>query len=217
MDAKEAIINRKAIRQFTDQSIDHQTIVDLLKTAQKAPSWVNAQAGHIYVASGATLEKIRAVHKEAVVNQEKGASDLPVMARTKWPQYSQDNMAEWTQGIAELLGDSWGETFQQAEEALYGAQAVVYLTLPKGYSNWALYDLGAFGEALMVAATAAGLGSMPAYQYIKFPQELRQHLPIPDSEDIIIGIGLGYVNDEAPINQIKAARMPLDEIVTYKD
>ena len=91
---------------------------------------------------------------------------------------------------------------------------MVYLTLPKGYSPWFLYDLGAFGENIILGASDQGIASMTAYQFVKYPQMLRQQPAISDQEDIIIGIGLGYRDTTAMVNQITASRMDLNKILT---
>ena len=66
--------------------------------------------------------------------------------------------------------------------------------------------------AILLAATAKGIDSIPAYEIAKYPDILRKHLPIPDDEDIIIGIALGYSSDEK-INTYKSKRMDVDEVL----
>lgn len=59
MDLKEAIYNRRSIRFFTDKKIEQETLIDLVKDAQMAPSWANSQPWRVYIATGETLRKIR--------------------------------------------------------------------------------------------------------------------------------------------------------------
>ena len=49
-----------------------------------------------------------------------------------------------------------------------------------------VYDLGAFGQTLMLAASNQGLATMTAYEFVKYPGVLRANMPIPDNE--IIGM-----------------------------
>lgn len=90
-------------------------------------------------------------------------------------------MAEWTAGLGEA-----GKLMAENAAQLYNAQAVLYLTLPKGYSEWSLYDLGALGNMIVLAATDRGIGSMTAYQFIKYPQMLRQHATINDEVGLAV-------------------------------
>ena len=45
---------------------------------------------------------------------------------------------------------------------------------------------------------------------------IRKYLDIPEDETIGIGIGLGYPNKKATINNYKSKRVPLDEILKIK-
>lgn len=185
----------------------------MIKTAQLAPSWVNSQPYQVHLLIGDALEAVRTAQKNLELAGAKGQPDVPVMSRKDWAPQAQRNMAEWTHGLgtaAQLMGPAAAD--------LYGAQAIIYLTLPTGYSPWSLYDLGAFGDNLILTATAKGWGSMTAYQLIKYPQLLREQLQIPAEQQIIIGIALGREDVDAPINtQIKATRMPLADILTVHD
>lgn len=87
-----------------------------------------------------------------------------------------------------------GKKLKEASQ-LYNAQAVVYLTLPKGYTPWSLFDLGAFSQNILLATTEQGIDSIVAYNFVKYPQILREELKIPDDEEIIVGIGLGFEDE----------------------
>jgi len=58
------------------------------------------------------------------------------------------------------------------------------------------------------------LGSpiFPAYELVKYPYIIRDNLSIPEDEDIIMGIALGYESDEH-INTFESPRLDLDEIL----
>ncbi len=51
---------------------------------------------------------------------------------------------------------------------------------------------------------------MIAYELIVFPDVLRNFCKIPENEDIIIEIELGYEDDDI-VNKIKATKLFLDE------
>ena len=63
-------------------------------------------------------------------------------------------------------------------------------------------------------ADAIVLGSpiFPAYELVKYPYILRENLPIPEDEDMVMGIALGYESDEH-INTFESPRLDLDEIL----
>ncbi len=104
------------------------------------------------------------------------------------------------------------ENFNHVQHILFNSLAVVYLALPKNHTQWSIYDLGGFGMSLMLAATDLGVDSIPAYELVKYPYILRDNLPIPEDEDIIMDIALGYESDEH-INKYESPRLDLDEIL----
>ena len=104
------------------------------------------------------------------------------------------------------------ENFNHVQHILFNAPAVVYLALPKDHTKWSIYDLGGFGMSIMLAATDLGVDSITAYELVKYPYILRDNLPIPEDEDIIMGIDLGYESEEH-INEYDSPRLDLDEIL----
>jgi nitroreductase len=78
-----------------------------------------------------------------------------------------------------------------------------------------IYDLGGFGMAVILAAKDYGVDSIPAYEIVKYPSELRMLLTVPEDEDIIMGIVLGYTAEDS-INEFTSTSLPLEEILTIK-
>ena len=68
--------------------------------------------------------------------------------------------------------------------------------------------------AIMLAAKDHGVDSIPAYMTIMYPDVLRKHLKISDKEDIVIGIALGYENDDA-VNKFRAKKNTIDEVCHF--
>ena len=108
------------------------------------------------------------------------------------------------------------ENFWLANIVLFNSPAIVYFTLNKGYMPYSVYDLGGFGMSLMLAAKDYGIDSITAYELIKYPDILRKNLKIPDTEDVIIGIALGYENDNI-MNKYKSTRLPLDKFCHFRN
>lgn len=217
METEEAISKRKSTRAFLDQKVSKKTVQELLNLAKQAPSWVNSQPEHVYAVSGEKLAELRKAYEEAGQAGQKGDPDIPVMPRVEWAEQSQSNMKEWNDNLPKVLGENWSEIMGEHSNVLYNVPNLLILTLPKGYSDWSLYDLGAFGQNFITAATDCGLATMTAYQFIKYPKILRKVLNIPDDEVIVIGIGFGHADPNDQMNKITSARMPLENFVTFED
>ena len=59
MEFSQVVANRHSVRDFTDQPVSREDLVDVVRTAQQAPSWVNSQPWRVYAATGATLVGIK--------------------------------------------------------------------------------------------------------------------------------------------------------------
>ena len=136
--------------------------------------------------------------------------------RTNYSKQSQKNMEDQNKAFAEFTDDPKFEKFMESVRNLYYSPMVVYFTLNKGYIPYSVYDLGAFGMSLMLAAKDYGVDSLIAYSLVTYPDVLRKYLKVPDDEDIIEGIALGYEEDKK-INKFRSTRLPLDKFCHFRN
>ena len=139
--------------------------MDVVRTAQQAPSWVNSQPWRVYAATGATLAGIKKRHAADVAAGRKGNADLPVKPRTEWSATTQENMTALGEQISTQLGEGVQE-FQASQGRLFNAQAALYVTIPVESTPWSFHDLGAFSAMLVLAAADKGLGAINAYALV---------------------------------------------------
>ena len=203
---------RHSSRDFKNDEVSEDTLRKIVNIACMSPSWENSQPWNVFIATGETLEKIRERWIAENNQKIKGSADMNPGHRTNFSERGQKNMAEFMDAICKFDDDEDLENFNYVQHILFNSPAVVYLTLPKNHTQWSIYDLGGFGMSLMLAATDLGVDSIPAYELVKYPYILRDNLPIPDDEDIIMGIALGYESEEH-INQYQSPRLELDEIL----
>lgn len=218
MKLTEAINSRHSVRQFTDQPVDRDLIKKVVKLAQRAPSWVNSQPWQVYCAMGKSLAQIKTAYHEEDLAGNHGYPDLAVMSREDWSDGTQANMKQWRHGIVHHFA-TFDEAHQQMTEAsqtLYNSPVILYITIPKASPDWSVLDAGAFGQTLMLAATDLGLGSIPTYNSVRFPDILHQILDVPDDERFIEWISLGY-EKKAKINSYRSERRPLGEVLHFSD
>ncbi len=97
---------------------------------------------------------------------------------------------------------------------MFNAPTVVYLTLNKGHAKYSILDLGGLGMSIILTAKAHGVDSIIAYELIKYPDVLRNLCKIPENEDIIIGIALGYEEDDI-LNKFRATKISFDEVCHF--
>lgn len=208
---KELMKQRHSARCFLSKPIPEDILKDIIETSLATPSWCNSQAWSIYVSSGKIQEKIReewiAKNKEGI----KGYADINPGHRTDCSERCQNSMKEFFGSFVDLLKDPDTKLLWEANFSLYNAPTIVYLTVPKKRTNYSLLDIGAIEMAIILAAKAQGIDSIPAYEAVKYPDILRKHLKIPEDEDIFVGISLGYADKDNALNQYKAKRLTLEE------
>lgn len=208
------LMKRRSARDFTDQPIDVALLKTILAEAQQAPSWENTQPWKVYVAMGDTANKIRAAHQESTNSEQKSWTE--VIPPHEWSPRTQQNLDKWLNDASTFLGDAATKDFAQSQPVFFNAPAIAYITVPKDSSNYSTYDAGAFGYGILLSAFEHGVGTIPAYEFIRFPEEIRAQFDIPEDESIMMGIGLGYPETKK-LNTLKTTREPLDDIFQLKD
>ncbi|APX72026.1 nitroreductase [Companilactobacillus allii] len=214
---KNLIYKRRSIRSFDDEEVSDSLIEEIIKDASHAPSWQNAQPWHVYVAKDGVLDRIKAEYKNAKKNNLPSNTDITTPHRDNRSDLSMKNIEEWGDSVKEALGDQGTDLpeFQEARADLFHAPAVAYLTAKKNASEFTIYDIGSFGQTLMLSATSWGIGTIPAYALVTYPDILKKELLIPDDEEVVIGIAMGYP-DDSKLNCIKTTRTDVDNILDIR-
>lgn len=176
MEFTQLIEERRSIRKYKENTeVSKETILELVKAAQQAPSWKNSQTGRYYaVLSPEKLEEVKAVClPEFNQNNCKNAPALIVTAfEKKCAGFDKDG------NPINELGDEWGA-----------------------------YDLGLQNENLILRARDLGLDTL--IMGIRDEAALRRILDIPESQEVVAVIALGYRD----VEPAKPKRRELDEVV----
>ena len=211
MEFSELIRARHSVRLFEATPVAKDVLTAVVADAQRAPSWVNAQEWQVIITTGAKLDAIRRRYAERTAAGIKGASDFPPAHREDWSDYAQDNMKAFSESRTAAGLD---EVKIASQTELFHAPAVAYLLLPRKTNPWAILDLGGFEAMLCLAAADRGLGSVPAYNLVKYPDILREELGVTDEMQFAIGIALGYEADHA-LNRFRSVRRPVSDCLQF--
>lgn len=215
MNVSEALEARRSIRYFQNRPVPEETLRSIVKKAQWAPSWANAQPWKVYIAVGKKAEDIRNNHFQNARRGLRGNSDLETGHRSEWGHKANGNMNHWSNDLSAYLGYEAGDQFPMSQAHLFDAPAIVYLTMHKNSPLFSIYDMGAFSQSLMLAAKEEGVDSMEAYELVKYPEDIRRLMDIPEDEAIVMGIALGYADDRQ-INGFRSDREELDAVLTIR-
>lgn len=211
MEFLEALKRRTSVRDFTDKPIDAETLREIVEDAQKSPSWTNSQPWKVYIATGDTLKDLQKDHKYLSDNGVQGSPDFPVPDKSPegWGKLSHKNIMSW---IGEIRNDPAMGDLMGANSRLWNAPAIAYITIPRSAPVWSIFDAGSFAHLLMLAAASRKIDTMIAYSNIKYSNEIRTRMDIPDDEAIIAGIALGY-RGEDKINSYRSPRSVAEGIL----
>jgi len=212
MTVTEAMAARSSIRAYKSDAVDKTLIMEILEKASRTPSWANTQPWDVFVASGETLARIRSAYIENYKNAVKTATDIP--RPVEWPQAAKDRTLGLRPDMERDCGDAANQ-FGELNQRMFNAPTVIFLCMDKMYSQWSLYDLGAYAQSIVLLAQERGLSTIPAITSVLYPDVLRSELKIPDNLHIAIGIPIGYADNSNKINNFHSSRSPLSETVFY--
>ena len=214
MKVTDALVARRSIRAFLDKPVEREKFTAIFEAAARTPSWANSQPWEIFVATGDTLKRIKAGFLENYANSVPVALETP--RPTQWPENAIARQKQLHPDMVRDCGDA-SQQFGVLNQTMFNAPAVIYICVDKIMSQWALYDIGAYTQSLMLAAVEHGLGTIPAIQVTNYPDILHRELNIPDNLKVTIGIAIGYTDTGHAINNFNSARSPLSETVRYSD
>ena len=219
MDVIEALNARHSVRAFKQEPIPKETIVKILEAAHRSPSTGNTQPWQIFAAGGEVLERIR---QTCTTLYQNGAAPKPEIPSCQdWPPALKERMAQMRAERYTMLGiDRQDREAIKINQGLnyqfFGAPALLILCMDRTLGIWSAFDLGIVSQSIMLAAKNYGIDSIEALNFVAYPEVLRKELEIPDTLTIVIGIALGYADDQNIMNQYHSSRHPLEEAVSFK-
>ena len=210
------IRGRRSIRKYKPEPVPHELIREILDEGRWSPSWANTQAWNIYVVTGETLERLRGARKDPTQSQDQTSPDFRVPQ--EWPPH----LAERTKQLLDCLKpDAPGNAPAPAPTALtkfFGAPCLLLFAVERGVTaDYALFDSGLIVQSVCLAAHNKGLGTCIMAMAGRDPDTLREILPGAADMQFVIGVALGYPDEEATINRFERSRVPLEELVSWAE
>ncbi len=215
MDVITAINERASVRGFKKEPVSQELIEQLLDAARKAPSASNQQPWNFVVVTGEIKEKladdILSAHRKLSKHYD------PSKGKTI-PRLYMERTKKLLIGIRPYLKKMDKQVVPFIEEGscvFYGAPVLIVVTQDKSHPKSKLVDIGCAVENIVLAAQGKGLGTCVIALILMFENIIREHLAIPDSMDIVVGIALGYPDGELPVNAFRAPKEELGEMTRW--
>ena len=219
MDVIDAINSRSTVRAFKSDPVGKETILKILETATRAPSWANTQPWELFVASGDALERLREAYSVRFQHGEPRNPDIP--GPTTWPPAIQQRVRALMSAFARSTppktspDDAMRQRFA-ANYTFFEAPTVVFLCMDRSLTQWSMFDRGLLAQSIMLAAQHYGVDSAIAAMFASYPDLIRAELDIPNDLAILIGLALGYADADQLQDHPRSLRRPLKEVVRCK-
>jgi nitroreductase len=225
MDISDVISQRKSTRAFKPEPVPKGIIKEIIEMSLRSPSWANTQPWEFAVVGGKTAEEIRKACEEKAMS---GAPMNPDIAPPAgFPEPFDSRRRAVGKKMFDVLGFGRDDKEKRLQWGLRGfklfdAPNVIYILTDRSFYSqdarmnvWPLFDCGLVAQNIMLLAVKHGLGTIPEIQAVAYPDVLRKILSIPDSKLIVLGIALGYPDQDHPISQLRSEREPVDGVTLW--
>lgn len=214
-------MSRRSVRAFRPDPVPRATVAEILALASRAPSGTNIQPWKVRVLAGRERDRLSKAMVDTYLAEGEHAfkyayNYYPV----KWrdPYLSRRRKVGWD--LYGLLGltrdDKAGMAKQHARNFMFfGAPVAIVFTIDADMELGSWLDYGMFLENIMLAARAKGLDTCPQAAIAAAHKVVREVLAIPESEQIVCGMSLGYADPDAIENTLVTVREPVEKFAQF--
>jgi len=216
MDLLKGIEERRSTRAFLERPVEREKIETLLNYATQAPSAINLQPWELIVVSGEERKRLSRVLVKRM--KERNISCGPG-AKSPLPEYFVERQRGLLDTILPNLPDQipFQDFINEGSCNFYGAPTAIIITLDQVFSSARFTDIGVLVGYLVLAAHALELGTCPIGLITAFDDDIKEALSIRDEKQVVIGVALGYGDPQSPINRSRSERVPLGDVVKWRE
>jgi len=219
MELKEAIRNRRSIRQFLPKPVPEEMIRELIADSLWAPSWGNTQPWEIVVVTGDKLSEFRKQNQEALLAGKAAQTDVPMPK--VWPEAYLNRYKDLGKRVLSSIGIAREDKEARLQHfvkmfGLFEAPAIILVTVDKALAlEYAMLDAGILLQTFCLLAHDKGLGTCIMAAIVNYPEIVRELFSIPAKKTIVMGAILGWPDPQAAVNRFERQRGTLDEFVRW--
>jgi nitroreductase len=208
---------RFSCRAFRPDPVPRTVIEQIITTAQKVPSWCNAQPWKLTVTSGGETDQLRAaLMRAAQAGDHEPDLTFPTGYSDEYRQRRRTCGWALYDAVGVAKGDRAGSARQMMENFnLFGAPHCAILSSPAELGAYGAMDSGGFVAAFTLAAQAAGVASIPQAAVASFAPMLHKHLDISKDRLILCAISFGYADPRHAANSFRTERAKLEEFTSW--
>ncbi len=210
---------RQSCRAYLPEALPRAMIEQILRDAQRVPSWCNAQPWQVHITGkDETARLAEALYAEALNGEH--SPDIPFPATYSGAHQERRRACGWQlyEAVGVEKGDRAGSARQMMENfRFFGAPHMALITAPRELGPYAYLDCGGFITGFCLAAQSLGIGTIPQAAVAGCAPLLRDWFNLAEDRTILVGIAFGRPDPDHPANAFRTARAPLAEWVTWRD
>jgi len=216
MNLLKGIEERRSTRAFFEKSVKREKIETLLNYATQAPSAINLQPWELIVVSGEEKKRLSRILVKRM--KERNISCGPG-AKSPLPEYFVERQRGLLDTILPNLPEQtpFQDFINEGSCNFYGAPTAIIITLDEVFSSARLTDIGVLVGYLVLAAHAIELGTCPIGLITAFDDDIKEALSVRDEKQVVIGVAVGYGDPQSPINRSRSERVPIDDVVKWRE
>ncbi len=219
-----AITSRRSIRAFLPTPVAREDIEAILSVASRAPSGSNTQPWKVYVLSGEIRRQLSQRILDVYADPQQLASqkeEYDYYPR-EWVSPYVDRRRKVGWDLYALLGltreNKAGMQAQHGRNyAFFDAPVGLIFTIDRVMEQGSWLDYGMFLQNVMVAARGRGLDTCPQAAFTQFHRVIAEVLQLPDSEQLVCGMALGYADSSKVENTLVTERAPVAEFARFME
>ncbi|GAA4875427.1 nitroreductase [Ferrimonas pelagia] len=216
-----AILQRRSIRVYSQQSVPEQTVAQLLLNAGQSASGSNLQPWKVYALTGEAKDAlINTVADRAMTNPRGEAGGIPIYPDQMDPIYLQrrNACAELMYQALQIPREDKVARLQQIFKnfQFFGAPVGLIITMDRKMEGSQLLDCGIFLQSIMLLAEEQGLATCPQASWCMWPDTINEVLGLDPQEVVVAGLSLGYAEPDAAVNQIHQPRQPAKQYISLR-
>jgi nitroreductase len=220
MDFATLVRNRKSVRGFQKKPVPKHVIDEIVAIAKGAPSSMNTQPWYLHVLTGEPLERIRRGNTEKMMAGAEPNRDIPI--GHGYEGVHRQRQIDIAVQLFEAMGIARDDKERRTDWVMRGfrqfdAPVSIVFTYDKSLDPSAIhhFDMGAICYGLVLAAHERGLGTVINGQGIMQSAVVREHARIPEDQNIMTCVAMGYPDESFAANTVKSTRRSNEDIVTY--
>lgn len=215
MDLINAIKERRSTRVFLDQPVEQEALEYLMTLAIQAPSAINLQPWELTVVSGKERQRLSRVLVKRM--KERNISCGPGAKKPLSEVFMDRQRGLLNTILPNLPQNTVFQNFiNEGSCNFYGAPTAVIISIDQVFSSARLTDIGVLVGYLVLAAHGLGLSTCPIGLITAFDEDIKEELNISDECRVVIGVAVGYGDPDSPINGSRSERVPLGDVVKWR-